>query len=77
MRAAILVLPLALLVACKEEPSIEDRFDKASEEVEARARAMDADIAVADKAAKDAGEVEPKALPAGPAPSTAPPSSGE
>ena len=77
MRAAIFVLPLLLLAACKEEPSFEDRFDKASEELEARARAMDADIAAADKAAKEAGEVEPKTLPSGPAPSTAPPSTGE
>ena len=77
MRAAILVLPLLFLAACKEEPRFEDRFDKASEEVESRALAMDADIAAADKAAKEAGEVEPKALPTNSTPSNAPPSSGE
>ena len=59
MRAALLLLPL-LLAACEKEPKFEDRYDKAAEEVEARAKAMDADIAAADKAAKDAGEGEPE-----------------
>ena len=77
MRIAVLILPLALLAACKEEPKFEDRFDNASDEIEARAKAMDADIAAADKAAKDAGAAQPKALPSETAPSNAPPSSGE
>ena len=55
MRAALLLLPL-LLAACEKEPKFEDRYDKAAKEIEARAKTMDADIAAADKAAKDAGE---------------------
>ena len=76
MRAALLLLPL-LLTACEKEPKFEDRYDKAAKEIEARTEAMDADIAAADKAARDAGEEAPKPLPpAAPAPN-APPSSGE
>ena len=58
MRAALILLPL-LLAACEKEPKFEDRYDKAAKEIEARAKAMDADIAAADKAAKDAGEEIP------------------
>ncbi|KTE30474.1 MULTISPECIES: hypothetical protein [unclassified Sphingopyxis] len=76
MRAALLLLPL-LLAACEKEPKFEDRYDQAAKEIEARAKAMDADIAAADKAAKDAGEEAPKALPAEAPPATARPSSGE
>ena len=60
-RAAILLLPL-VLAACEKEPSFEDRFDKASAEIEARAKAMDADIAEADKAA---GEEKANPSPSG------------
>ena len=77
MRAALLLLLPFLLAACEKEPKFEDRFDKANQEIEARAKAMDADIAAADKAAKDAGEAEPKTLPPASAPSNAPKSSGE
>jgi hypothetical protein len=76
MRAALILLPL-LLAACEKEPKFEDRYDKAAKEIEARAKAMDADIAAADKAAKDAGETEPKPLPAEAPPATSPTSSGE
>jgi outer membrane murein-binding lipoprotein Lpp len=78
MRIAALVLPLLLLAGCKDEPKFDERFDKAAKEVEARAQAMDADIAAADKAARDAGEEGPaKALPSAPLPANPPPSSGE
>lgn len=75
-----LIAPLLLLSACKEKPSFEDRYDKAAKEIDARAKAMDADIAAADKAAAVTGETAPDAqtpLPADAAPSNAPSSSGE
>ena len=55
MRAALVLLPL-LVAACEKEPKFEDRYDKAAKEIEARAKAMEADIAADDKAAKDEGE---------------------
>ncbi|MBO9696384.1 MAG: hypothetical protein J7499_09305 [Sphingopyxis sp.] len=70
MRAALLVL-LLLLAACKDEPDFDTRYDKAAKEIEARARAMDADIAGSEKAAAALD------LPAPPKPANAPPSSGE
>jgi hypothetical protein len=73
MRRAALLLPL-LLTACHQEPDFDDRYDKVAKEVEARARAMDADIAETEKAA---AATQPKALPASAKPSNAPPSSGE
>ena len=71
-RAALLLLPM--LAACHQEPDFDDRYDRAAKEVEARARAMDADIAETEKAA---AATQPKALPASAKPSNAPPSSGE
>ncbi len=73
MRRAALLLPL-LLAACHQEPDFDDRYDKAAKEIEARAKAMDADIAETEKAAAVA---QPKALPASAKPSNPPPSSGE
>ncbi|MGN7932811.1 hypothetical protein [Sphingopyxis sp. 22461] len=73
MRAAALLVPLLLLAACKDEPRFEERYDKAAKEIEARAKAMDADIAKSDAAAAAASEgLQPAAKP-----SNAPPSSGE
>ncbi|MBR2172310.1 hypothetical protein [Sphingopyxis sp.] len=73
MRAAVLLVPLLLLAACKDEPRFEERYDKAAKEIEARAKAMDADIAKSDAAAAAASEdLQPVAKP-----SNAPPSSGE
>jgi hypothetical protein len=72
MRAGLVLLPF-LLAACHEEPKFEDRYDNAAKEIETRAKAMDADIAAADEAAKAAGE----ALPPPPPPANAPRSSGE
>lgn len=50
MRAAVVLVSLLLLAACKDEPRFEDRYDKAAKEIEARAKAMDADIAKSDEA---------------------------
>jgi hypothetical protein len=49
MRAGVLLVPLLLLAACKEEPHFDERYDKAAKEIEARAKAMDADIAESEK----------------------------
>ncbi len=59
MRGVLLLLPLLLLAGCKDEPDFEMRYDKAAEEIEARAKAMDADIAESEAAAKAAGDAEP------------------
>lgn len=72
MRAAPLIVSVLLLAACKEEPRFEDRYDKAAKEIEARAKAMDADIAKSDEAAAAASD-----LPEPAKPSNAPTSSGE
>lgn len=73
MRAAVLLVPLLLLAACKDEPAFEERYDKAAKEIEARAKAMDADIAKSDQAAAAASEDLPETA----KPANAPPSSGE
>jgi len=62
MRAAVLLVPLLLLGACKDEPDFDTRYEKAAKEVEARAKAMDAAIAEAEQAARAAGE-DPSAPP--------------
>ena len=56
MRGAVILLPLLLLAGCKDEPDFEARYDKAAEEIEARAKAMDADIAESEAAAAAAGD---------------------
>lgn len=63
MRRAVFLL--LLLAGCDKEPDFEERYDKAAEEIEARARAMDADIAKSE-------DLSPAAKP-----SNAPKSSGE
>ena len=75
MRGLVL-LPMLLLAACHDEPSFDERYDKAAKEVEARAKRMDADIAEADRAAAASDEI-PQALPEAAKPSNARPSSGE
>ena len=45
MRAIVPILPLLLLAACQDEPDFDTRYDKAVEAIDARAKAMDADIA--------------------------------
>ena len=67
MRAGLLLLPLLALAACKDEPDFDTRYDKAAKEIEARAKAMDADIAEAEKAAASKGlqaETKPSKPPA-------------
>ena len=73
---ALALLPLLLLAACHDEPSFDERYDKAAKEVEARAKRMDADIAEADRAAAASDET-PQALPEAAEPSNARSSSGE
>ena len=51
MRSTVILLPLLLLAGCKDEPDFEARYDKAAEEIEARAKAMDAAIAESEEAA--------------------------
>ena len=55
MRAAFLLVPLLLLAACKDEPDFDTRYDKAAKDIEARAKAMDTDIAEAEEAAASKG----------------------
>jgi peptidoglycan hydrolase CwlO-like protein len=69
---AVLLVPLLLLAACKDEPRFEERYDKAAKEIEARAKAMDADIAESEKTAAATRDLSEPA-----APSNAPKSSGE
>lgn len=52
MRCAAILAVLLLLSACEREPDFEDRYDAAAKEIDARAKAMDADIAGAGQAAK-------------------------
>jgi len=73
MRAAVILMPLLMLAGCKDEPAFEERYDKAAKEIEARAKAMDADIAKSDEAAAAASED----LPLSAKPSNPPASSGE
>ena len=73
MRRAIILVPLLLLAACKDEPDFETRYDSAAKEIEARAKAMDADIAKSDEAAAAVSDdLQPAAKPSNP-----PASSGE
>ena len=59
MRGLAILLPL-LLAACHQEPSFDERYDKAAKEIDARAKAMDKDIAESEKAAKAVGESWPR-----------------
>ena len=59
MRGAMILLPLLLLAGCRDEPDFETRYDKTAKEIEARAKAMDADIAESDASAKAAGVAAP------------------
>ncbi|MCM3418693.1 hypothetical protein [Sphingopyxis alaskensis] len=57
MRAIVPILPLLLLAACQDEPDFDTRYDKAVEAIDARAKAMDADIAEAERAAATASDL--------------------
>ncbi|MBL9066171.1 MAG: hypothetical protein JNN10_07750 [Sphingopyxis sp.] len=76
MRGAILLFPLLSLIGCKDQPDFDARYEKASAEIEARAKAMDADIAESEAAATVAGQTgakpTPKIEPGGKIPRVAP-----
>ena len=61
MRGVMILLPLLLLAGCKDEPDFEARYDKAAEEIEARAKAMEAAIAESEEAAATASGDLPRA----------------
>lgn len=67
MRTGALIVVLALLAACKDQPDFDARYDEAAKEIEARAKAMDASIA----------ESSTPGLPEGDKPSSPAASSGE
>lgn len=78
MRGAALLLPLLLLSACEQEPAFDDRYDKAAKEIEARAKAMDADLSAAEAAAPaGAAKAAAQILPPASEKANPPPSSGE
>lgn len=54
MRGAALLLAGLLLGACHDEPDFDTRYDKAAQEIDARARALDADVADAEAEKPDA-----------------------
>ena len=56
MRGATILLVLLLVAGCKDEPDFDARYDKATEEIEERAKAMDEAIAESETAAEAAGE---------------------
>ncbi|MBY4636095.1 hypothetical protein K5P26_02950 [Sphingopyxis sp. XHP0097] len=55
MRALPYIAAL-LLGACKEEPDFDARYDAASKEIEARAKALDAAVGAADEVPPGASE---------------------
>ncbi|WP_411338686.1 hypothetical protein V6U71_12030 [Sphingopyxis sp. J-6] len=62
MHRVLILAPLLLLAACEREPAFDDRYDATAKEIEARAKAMDAEISAAEKANRAnaaAGEAEP------------------
>ncbi len=76
MRRAML-LPILLLAACKDEPDFDTRYEAAAGEIEARAKAMEADIAEA-RAARAAADGKPASgLPPAADPAKSAASSGE
>ena len=78
MRAApILFVPLLLLAACDKEPDFDARYEKAAKEIEARAKAMDTDIAKSEVGEVNGATAAPEDLPPPAKPSNAAPSSGE
>lgn len=70
MRRAVLLIVLLLLAACGKEPDFEERYDKAAKEIEARAKAMDADIAKSDQATAASEGLPQPAKPSNDAPSS-------
>ncbi len=61
MRPSAALLALLALAACQKEPDFDTRYDDAATRIEARARAIDADLAKAE--AGDAATGAPAATP--------------
>ena len=76
-RLGLLLVPLLLLAACEKEPDFDERYDKTAKEIEARAKAMDTDIAKSEVGEVNGAAAAPEDLPPPAKPSNAAPSSGE
>ena len=76
-RLGLLLVPPLLLAACEKEPDFDERYDKTAKEIEARAKAMDTDIAKSEVGEVNGAAAAPEDLPPPAKPSNAAPSSGE
>ena len=76
-RLGLLLVPLLLLAACEKEPDFDERYDKTAKEIEARAKAMDTDIAKSEVGEVNGAAAAPEDLPPPAKPSNAALSSGE
>ena len=70
MRGGLLLVPLFLLAACRQEPSFDERYAAAQKKVGSTAAALEAEMAKADSAAtadrkalEAAGRAAPPATP--------------
>jgi hypothetical protein len=57
------VLALLLITACRGEPDFDERYDQASEEITAKADAIDAELQRREKKAGNANEAANESVP--------------